>query len=147
MVPRYLAWRRLMPWVSLDTELIGIVKQPLHIFAIELPIVRIVKIRPDVKSKGRDQGTRANARDEPELGSSPIDAPSRQESRRKCTGVATARNCQQICLVEARNAIVLCFSPARSNRSWPRPSRWRKRLMFCVTWLRGRPFGRVVLRS
>ena len=30
----------------------------------------------------------------------------------------------------------VCSNPARSNRSWPRPSRWPKRLMLCVTWLR-----------
>jgi len=30
----------------------------------------------------------------------------------------------------------LCFDPARSNRSWLRPSRWPKRRMLCVTWLR-----------
>ena len=33
----------------------------------------------------------------------------------------------------------LCFNPARSNRSWLRPSRWPKRLMRCVTWLRVAP--------
>ena len=30
----------------------------------------------------------------------------------------------------------LCFNPARSNRSWLRPSRWPRRLMLCVTRLR-----------
>src|SRR5262245_33708066 len=33
----------------------------------------------------------------------------------------------------------LCFNPARSNRSWLRPSRWPKRRMLCVTWLRAAP--------
>src|SRR5438445_1819493 len=49
MAQRSLARRHLMPWVSLDAELIGIVKQPHHVFGIELFIVRIVKIRPDVR--------------------------------------------------------------------------------------------------
>jgi len=33
----------------------------------------------------------------------------------------------------------LSFDPARSNRSWPRPSRWPRRRMLCVTWLRADP--------
>lgn len=33
----------------------------------------------------------------------------------------------------------VCFNPARSNRSWLRPSRWPKRRMLCVTWLRAAP--------
>jgi hypothetical protein len=38
-----------MPWVSFGAELIGIVKQLLHIFGIELFIVRMVEIRPNVR--------------------------------------------------------------------------------------------------
>ena len=45
----------------------------------------------------------------------------------------------QAAWVDAWNDISLCFNPARSNRSWPRPSRWKKRLMHCVTWLRAAP--------
>ena len=39
----------------------------------------------------------------------------------------------------------LCFNPARSNRSWLRPSRCPKRLMPLRYLVEGRPFGRVVL--
>jgi hypothetical protein len=42
---------------------------------------------------------------------------------------------------KAGDAALSAIMPARSNRSWPRPFRWPKRLMLCVTWLRAAPSG------
>ena len=41
----------------------------------------------------------------------------------------------------------LCFNPARSNRSWLRPSRWLKRLKLCVTSLRAAPSAELSSQS
>ena len=49
MGQRSLARRRFMPQISVGAELIGIVKQPLHVFGIERLMVRIVEVRPDVR--------------------------------------------------------------------------------------------------
>ena len=41
----------------------------------------------------------------------------------------------------------LCLDLARSNRSWPRPPRWQKRLMPCVTWWRVAPSAELSSQS
>src|ERR1700682_1032644 len=49
MVRSCLAWWRLAPRVALCAESIGVLEQLPHIFPIESRIVRITKIRPDVR--------------------------------------------------------------------------------------------------
>src|ERR1700674_1218059 len=44
-----LIWWCLVPRVSIRAEVMGIIEQPVHVGDIEFLVVRIIKVRPDVR--------------------------------------------------------------------------------------------------